>query len=261
MHTGFVRAIVLRLIAIRRRLFRRARSTLLKARWSRHSSEYLPSKPEEVETKAVFDRVAIVAVNLESRPDRLEELTKELRELGIGRWRRVSALDGRAAFPALDSFFSGSVGCSLSHVLALQPENWEGREALLILEDDVEFLVNKTALAHSIHEFLENPAIDVLALYGKSRRGGSHRISSNLQIVSGLVGTVCYVVKPHMGPVIANLFMHGVPALMRGRRNGKSDILWNRLQVRKYFFAAPNAPHAQNRAGFSDIERRMLGPR
>ena len=169
-------------------------------------------------------------------------------------------MDGRQEFPNLHSFYSGSIGCSLSHVRAFEQAKWEGVEALLICEDDVEFLVDKETLSLAIEEFLQNPDLDVLALYGKPR-GGSYRISDKLRIVVGLVGTVCYVVKPHMVDVIGSLFTEGVVDLHKGKRKGKSDILWNRLQAKKYFFAAPIGKYARNREGFSDIEGRLLGPR
>jgi GR25 family glycosyltransferase involved in LPS biosynthesis len=208
----------------------------------------------------VFERLDVVVINLDSRPDRLEEFTDEMSRLGIAPWRRLTAVDGRQEFPDLDPFYSGSIGCSLSHVVALDQAPWAGVDALMICEDDVEFLVDKNTLGSAIREFLDNPNLDVLALYGKAR-GGSHTISSNLRIVVGLVGTVCYVVKPHMAGVISGLFDKGVNDLRKGKRKGKSDILWNQLQARNYFFAAPIGGYAQNREGYSDIEGRLLGPR
>lgn len=208
----------------------------------------------------VFSRLDIVVINLDSRPDRLAEVTSEMSRMNLPNWRRLIAVDGRVAFPHLDSFFAGSIGCSLSHVVALEETRWQGIDALLICEDDVEFLVDRERISDVISEFLANPHLDVLALYGKAR-GGSHRVSKNLQIVVGLVGTVCYVIKPHMARVIRDLFAAGVEDLQKGKRKGKSDILWNELQKRKYFFAKPIGRYAQNREGYSDIEGRQLGPR
>jgi hypothetical protein len=145
-------------------------------------------------------------------------------------------------------------------VEAFEQAEWDSAEALLICEDDVEFLVDKSTIALAIQEFLDNPSLDVLALYGRAR-GGSQRISDNLRIVVGLVGTVCYVVKPHMTKVIGDLFTAGVADLEQGKRRGKSDVLWNQLQAKKYFFASPVSSYTRNREGFSDIEGRLLGPR
>jgi len=218
--------------------FRRFRSSWLRMRWNMKPNNSSPEALPQRRPDDVLGSLDIVVINLDSRPDRLEEFKSEMARLGLHSWRRLSAVDGTKEYPELLPFYSGSIGCSLSHVLALRNAKWEKNDAILVCEDDVEFLVDKNTLSIVIQEFLENPRLDVLALYGKAR-GGSHPISSNLKIVVGMVGTVCYVAKPHMAEIISKLFIHGVANLMEGERRGKSDILWNQLQVRKYFFAAP----------------------
>ena len=247
-------------ITVNKRLVRKARSRILRQRWQHVGVESRPRSSAPVDPVRVFASLETIVINLNSRADRLKQFEEEIQKLHIPAWRRVEAVDGAEHFPYLDPFYSGSIGCSLSHVQALQEARWDEIEALLICEDDVEFLASLEEISQLIEEFLSNPHLDVLALYGKAR-GGSHQVSNNLRIVVGLVGTVCYVVKPHMAPVISDLFAQGVEDLQRGKRRGKSDILWNKLQKRGYFFAAPITSVARNRAGFSDIEGRHLGPR
>jgi hypothetical protein len=257
---GPLRTFVRKVLATQNLLARRARGALLKARWDARAQTSALVLTPVVDPDEVFARLDIVAINLDSRPDRLDEFTDEMNRLGVHSWRRLTAVDGRKEYPELDPFYSGSIGCSLSHVEAFEQAQWGGADALLVCEDDVEFLVDKATLAVAIQEFLDNPSLDVLALYGRAR-GGSHRISDNLRVVVGLVGTVCYVVKPHMTKVIGDLFIAGVADLQQGDRKGKSDVLWNRLQARRYFFASPVGSYTRNREGFSDIEGRLLGPR
>jgi hypothetical protein len=257
---GPLRTFVRKALATQNLLARRARGARLKARWDARAQTSPVVATPVVDPDEVFARLDIVVINLDSRPDRLEEFTEEMTRLGIHSWRRLTAVDGRKEFPYLDPFYSGSIGCSLSHVEAFEQAEWDGAEALLICEDDVEFLVDKATIALAIQEFLDNASLDVLALYGRAR-GGSHRISGNLRIVVGLVGTVCYVVKPHMTKVIGDLFTAGVADLQQCKRKGKSDVLWNRLQAKGYFFASPVGSYTRNREGFSDIEGRLLGPR
>jgi hypothetical protein len=259
-NVGPLRTFFRKVLATQNLLARRARGARLKARWGGRTQSSPVVVTPVVDPDEVFARLDIVAINLDSRPDRLDEFTDEMNRLGVHSWRRLTAVDGRKEYPELDPFYSGSIGCSLSHVEAFEQAQWDGKEALLICEDDVEFLVDKATLAVAIKEFLDNPSLDVLALYGRAR-GGSHRISDNLRVVVGLVGTVCYVVKPHMTKVIGGLFTAGVADLQQGDRKGKSDVLWNRLQAKKYFFASPVGSYTRNREGFSDIEGRMLGPR
>jgi hypothetical protein len=56
-------------------------------------------------------------------------------------------------------------------------------------------------------------------------------------------------------------FQAGVPLLARGKRKGKGDQMWRKLQRTKYFFASPKKAFVQNSGGYSDIEGRELGPR
>jgi len=247
-------------IAASKRLVRMTRSRILRKRWQHIGVEGGLVTSTPVDPVRTFACLETVVINLNSRADRLKQFEDEIQKLRIPAWRRIEAVDGAENFPGLDPFYSGSIGCSLSHVQALKEARWNEIDGLLICEDDVEFLSSSEEISQLIEEFLSNPHLDVLALYGKAR-GGSHQVSNNLRIVVGLVGTVCYVVKPHMAPVISDLFVQGVEDLRRGKRRGKSDILWNKLQKRGYFFAAPLHSVARNRAGFSDIEGRNLGPR
>lgn len=256
----WLRPFLHRALSAKARFVRRTRSAWLGARWNFRANKTPGSEVSKGPLNDVFERLNVLVINLDSRPDRLEEFRGEMARLGISSWKRLAAVDGRREYPDLPPFYSGSIGCSLSHVLALEQAQWDGVDALLICEDDVEFLVDKEKIGTVIEEFLANPHLAVLALYGRAR-GGSHRISANLRIVVGLVGTVCYVIKPHMANVVGDLFSYGVNDLLRSKRRGKSDILWHRLQERKYFFAAPIDSYTRNREGFSDIEGRLLGPR
>lgn len=258
--TRWLRFLVRLVVSAKGSFVRRLRSASLRRRWNSLHNQPAHHNPNSTDSDEVFKRLDIVVINLKSRPDRLEEVSAEMARIGISRWRRLDAVDGRQQFPNLDPFYSGSIGCSLSHVLAFSEARWDECEALLVCEDDVEFLVDRETIAGAIREFLDNPNLDVLALYGKAR-GGSHQISDNLRIAVGLVGTVCYVIKPHMAEVIGELFTAGVADLQASKRRGKSDVLWNRLQARDYFFATPIGSYSRNREGFSDIEGRLLGPR
>lgn len=255
-----LRAVLYRAVTQTKQARRRFRNLQLRLRWGWTKQPEAFQLKERADPEDVFKRLEVIVINLDSRPDRLLQFTDEMKRIGIGAWRRLRAVDGREEYPDLHPYYSGSIGCSLSHVLAFREAKWDEVDAVLICEDDVQFLVDKPTLASAIDEFLDNPRLDVLALYGRAR-GGSHQISPQLRIVVGLVGTVCYVIKPHMASVVGDLFIRGVNDLERGNRRGKSDIIWNKLQRQTYYFAAPRKKYSQNREGFSDIEGRQLGAR
>lgn len=243
------------------RFIKRVRKTLnglrLKARWALARFKKNSSNGTNFNG---LDELDVAVINLKERTDRFDSFTKQMESLGITKWRRIEAIDGRQRFPDLEPFFSGSLGCTLSHINALRTSQNTGAVATLVCEDDAEFLLSRKELDQVIGEFLSNTKLDVLALYGRTR-GGSHRISADLRIAVGIVGRVCYVVKPHMVDALVARFEKGTRLLVKGKRQGKGDLMWRALQERKHFFAAPTRAAVINSAGYSDIEGRDLGPR
>lgn len=89
-------------------------------------------------------------INLDRRPDRLEYVTKQLDELGIG-FERVVAIDGKGCSAEQLRFFDrdrfvleckkkpvmGEIGCALSHRLVWQQMVTRQIPYALILEDDI----------------------------------------------------------------------------------------------------------------------------
>ncbi len=86
----------------------------------------------------VFDLV--VVINLDHRKDRLREVSKQLRDVGLDftmpRVVRLSAsqFESRGQFPSI-----GARGCFESHVRALDLALAHGAQSVLVLEDDCDF--------------------------------------------------------------------------------------------------------------------------
>jgi GR25 family glycosyltransferase involved in LPS biosynthesis len=75
-------------------------------------------------------------INLDSRPDRLETSTKQLKNLGLF-FQRISAIDGKNIHG--NSFLTSNVlACWQSHLLAYETFLGSGARYALILEDDFE---------------------------------------------------------------------------------------------------------------------------
>lgn len=241
-------------VSLRRRVARQ----VLRARWvfSVGRSADIP----KISTGEVFDRLPIKVINLERRTDRLARFSAEMKKLEIEGWSLIPAIDGRAKYFYLDSFFAGSAGCNESHVDALASVDWDDFPVAMICEDDLEFLVDRPELERLIHEFLNNPRLSVLCLSCRPR-GASFPISNSLKIGTGISGRGCYLVKSDIVQSLIQEFERGIPALVRGHGAGKGDRRWKRLQRRRYFFAFPSTSIAQQAAGYSDIEGKMLGPR
>lgn len=242
---------------------RRQRSKQLarfKRRWIAYSS--FPAAEEAIPnpTREIYDRVQVRVINLDSRMDRLDQIGSNLRSMGFHQWDRISGFNGRERLPSFPGLLSGSIGCEISHIAAISNGFGKNVEAIIVCEDDLEFLCQVTELKHVIEEFLADPRIDILALSGRPR-GGSIVISENLRIVFGLVGRGCYLLKPHMVAPLLEIFSEGLRKLLAGDLRGKGDLMWRQAQLENYVFAFPRQHLAQQSAGFSDIESKELGPR
>lgn len=235
-----------------------ARVKFTQVRWfTRLTIAPVPAEPLDADGLAA---VAIRAINLDRRSDRLKKFSHEMKRLGVQNWTRIPAVDGKRKYVNLESVFAGSIACTESHIDALTLERPSGTRAVMVCEDDLEFLTHRAEIAALIKEFLENPLLSVLCLSGRAR-GGSFPISQKLRVSVGIVGRGCYIAKPHAIRPLIEAFQSGIPELTLGRVSGKGDRKWGRLQRRGYFFATPRYAVAQQGAGYSDIEDVELGPR
>jgi GR25 family glycosyltransferase involved in LPS biosynthesis len=198
---------------------------------------------------------AILYINLDHRTDRNQHVMDEIKKIDptLSKTHRISA----EYVPTL-----GSLGCSLSHIKALQlfmehPE-WN---TCIILEDDFTFVsasaneINEQILtlynsqttfdvlllAYSIHNFRYNPTSSPLI----------HHVM-DAQTTSG------YMVHKKYAPILLQNFIEGSELL---RAHGKSsnvgciDVYWKKLIPSGNWYAYHNHIGYQY-PNFSDIEHR-----
>lgn len=208
----------------------------------------------------VFERLTVWVINLDRRPDRLSKVSAQLSSIGVKNWNRITAVDGKKKFPDLNSVASGSIACNFGHLSGIFSGLSTDAEAIMICEDDLEFLADVSTVKKTIEEFLANPLLDVLSLSGRAR-GGSIQISELLRISIGIVGRGCYLVKPRAALPLTLAFSSGLEPLSRDDLRGKGDRTWARLQRSSLFFCTPTRKLATQSMDYSDIEDVFLGPR
>jgi GR25 family glycosyltransferase involved in LPS biosynthesis len=96
-------------------------------------------------------------INLDRRPDRLEQISNELRKMEIPPEKviRIQALDHKF----------GILGCVKSHIGAIKHFITTGKDHCLILEDDFEFTESKEKTNEVLNKiFTSNTKIDCLML-------------------------------------------------------------------------------------------------
>lgn len=114
----------------------------------------------------MFKGAQVKIINLDSRPERFQEVLTELPKIGITEYNRFSAIVG------------GAQGCDFSHRECLK-----GEGPLLILEDDVIFEEN--ALQILLKAFYQLPEDYDMFYLGANVKTPAKRYSNNLFKING----------------------------------------------------------------------------
>ena len=86
-------------------------------------------------TASSSKRLLIQVINLATRPDRLDRMSSQLNEAGLG-FETLVAVDGKRSGYESKFLSLGEIGCFQSHVKAMRRQKEVGAAYSLILEDD-----------------------------------------------------------------------------------------------------------------------------
>ena len=189
-------------------------------------------------------------INLESRTDRLEHVTKELTKMKIN-GQRINAVKTT----------DGAIGCTLSHIRCLELAKERNYPQVFIVEDDITFL-EPALLCENLKKFHENPELqcwDVLII-------GGNNCPPYIQITDYCIRvgnnqtTTGYIVKSHYYDTLIQNFKESAQKLMRNPNNKREyalDMYWKRLQQTGMWYMIVPATVTQY-TDYSDIERRVV---
>lgn len=189
-----------------------------------------------------LERCEVRYINIAARVDRRAQIEQQF----IGLRLEAVRIDAVAAKP-------GILGCAQSHVKALSDSLPPGK-ALMVCEDDLVFLLDRSKVDHLVEEFLENSALDILCL-AYNLRARPLPISQNLQITDDTQTTACYIIKPSAIATLRDCFSESVVMLLGGEspKHSALDIVWKKLQAGKLIFSVPRQRAGHQRPGYSDI--------
>lgn len=185
----------------------------------------------------------VVYINLPSRSDRRKRVERELTQLG---WspQRLEAI----------WYFPGAIGCSLSHVKALEYAKQQTWDHVLICEDDVEFLPSPDGVRAQLDQFFTSvPEWDVVLLNAHVFKG--QRVSDTCAHIDHAHATTCYLVKQGYFDRLLENFRVGVQQYLRfPTQNHKYaiDVYWNHLMRQDRWFL-PLPLIATQHSGPSDL--------
>ena len=192
-----------------------------------------------------LDDFEIRWINLPERKLRSQRLMGEFERLGFVNHRRFEAVYRSP----------GILGCAISHLEVLR-EEISSDPAVIVCEDDVEFLVSREKIQEIFDEFMSNPTLDVLCL-GYNAFGPRINISDSLQICKKINTTSLYVAKKQAIRHLMHCFSDSERHLINGDPEWiyAPDQLWTRLQEGKLIFAIPRFQVLRQRPDYSSIER------
>ena len=236
-------------VEIRRHLRRKMRD------FRRHVDRFLVARRvrKKVRSEVAGDRptwplssadIPVHFINLASRPDRRQQTESELQKLGFRNVFRFEAVQRE----------NGALGCALSHAGLMESLQVDA-PAVMVCEDDVEFLSSPGELQAVLAEFLEDVALDVLCL-AFNTRGKPKVLSERLAVTVDTATTSCYVVKATAINNLKKSFQESAEMIQGGRPIEISalDQHWKILQRSELLFAIPRSRMARQRASYSDIE-------
>lgn len=197
------------------------------------------------------DAVAVMYINLAHRSDRRALIEAELRAHDLREYTRIDAV----SLPAL-----GALGCSLSHIKALETALTHTTcDAIMVLEDDFVFNTEPSCTAHALKR-LVNTDLDWDVILLAANVGKSAAVTGDsrpLVKCLGALTTAGYIVRRHYIPTLLENFKEGARLLSasRDKTAHSIDVHWLSLQQRHdWYIAEPRV--GKQRPGYSDIEQR-----
>ena len=188
-------------------------------------------------------------INLNSRIDRKLHVERQLDLLGIR--------DNVKRFNAIHNV-NGRIGCSLSHLKCIQMAKEQNMECVLILEDDVLFLL-PDEFVQNVNNFLSNPKNkwDVLLLAGNNLPPFTTNDEVSIR-VTHCQTTTGYIVRQHYYDTLISNIKEGVAKLMKNPEHHyyfAIDKYWIHLQKQhRWMLLIPLI--VVQRPDYSDIEKR-----
>lgn len=191
----------------------------------------------------------IFFINLDKREDRLEEIKEGLKEMEL--------FDKSERFPAI-YHKNGAVGCILSHLEVIKKARERGYNNCLILEDDYDFLIEKSFLNSMLNHFFESiDSYDVLLLGVNMPQG---RLVKDLIIkLDSAQTTSAYIINKKYYDLHIELLENSAKMLEKTNNQGlyAADQIWKIFMPIREFFCFTNRVGKQ-RASYSDIEEKFV---
>jgi len=167
----------------------------------------------------------VYVINLDRRPDRLDQITDELDRIGLP-FKRFAAIDRKP----------GILGCGLSHLAVLKEAKTLGLKNILIFEDDFTFSIGKEAFWEKMGD-LSGTDFDVCMLGYNIQHFRAHT-ELLVKVIEAQTASA-YIVNQSFYDRLITLYEEAMPLLQRTGHHWlyANDQIWKRLQAGANWFA------------------------
>lgn len=185
-------------------------------------------------------------INLDHRTDRNNHIIDQFKKFEITNYERIQAIK--------EDF--GAIGCTRSHIIAIEKFIQSDEETCFVLEDDFEFTISREKYSYLLQK-LEISKIDwnIVLLAANVLQGPGYndflRQCLNAQTTSG------YMVHKKFANTLLDNYTEGLNLLVNSRQSSYCiDRYWKRLQKPKnnWFIFMPKC--GRQMLSFSDIEQK-----
>ena len=195
----------------------------------------------------LFINIPVLYINLDSRPDRNENVKNELNKMGIINPVRFKAIK-------LDN---GALGCSMSHLKCIELAKKNEYDNVFVCEDDIEFL-NPELFLNQIKLFLDSTLNwDVIIISGNNMLPYKAINNTCIKVFNCQTTTGYIVNKKYYDKLIQN-YKDGIQKLLKEPTNNdyKIDKYWFKLQRDDDWYLIIPLTVVQ-KEDYSDVEKKI----
>jgi len=200
----------------------------------------------------------IYYINLDKRTDRKLHIEKEIKTNFDFMLKNTTRIPGVVCHDN-KSVINGAIGCSMAHSNAIQDAIKNNYERILILEDDFEFICNKSKFLKDINYFFNNyKNFDIFLLSFNAYK--SKKVTDLIEIVERSLTTSGYIISKQAFQSLIDVCTNSVKKLKKTKviSQGALDVLWNDIiKTRKNTYKF-NYRIGKQIASYSDIEKRKV---
>ena len=195
----------------------------------------------------LLDKINVMYINLDSRPDRKEHVEKELVKIGVMEPERFKAV----------KLENGALGCSMSHLKCVEIAKQKKYEYVLICEDDITFL-NPIIFLTQLKRFIKSDIEWDVVLIAGNNMVPFEPVNDTCIKIFNCQTTTGYIVKNTYYDILIKNFKEGIQKLMKEPLNNgfKIDKYWVELQKQNNWFLITPLTIIQ-REDYSDIEKKV----